>query len=73
MLQEPGPSSGRSTRKQKRPHYNEETDEETANGQRPAKRRVLDSGSENENVSIQVSSRGRIRRIKAKARGFLRE
>lgn len=31
------------------------------------------SGSENEDVSIQVSSRGRIRRIKAKARGIFKE
>uniref|UniRef100_A0A336MD76 CSON013811 protein n=1 Tax=Culicoides sonorensis TaxID=179676 RepID=A0A336MD76_CULSO len=72
---QPGPSSGRSTRKQKRPHYNEDTDEETVKDQRPRKRQaVAPSESENdEEVSIQVSSRGRIRRIKPQARGLFKE
>ncbi|KAJ6635022.1 Bromodomain and WD repeat-containing protein 1 [Pseudolycoriella hygida] len=80
----PGPStSSRSTRALKRQYYNEDTDEETNNGQtQSAKRRLQtsndtpqtnESDNSDDELPLSVSSRGRIRKITAKARGLFRE
>lgn len=73
----------------KRPHYNEDTDEDkqaAGSQQRRSKRRIVSmsptlqsdqhqesSNSDNEENGVSVSSRGRIRKITAKARGLFKE
>lgn len=93
-----GPStSSRSTRTQKRPYYNEETDEENCVTNNQSRKRRLQTSSDShrdvqttndtaiittsqiesdnseDEQPLSVSSRGRIRKITAKARGLFRE
>lgn len=79
------PTATRVSRTQKRPHYNEDSDESINDhysnishhirGGQPSKRRhVDDSSSEDDGEpEISVSSRGRVRKISSKVRGYFRE
>lgn len=61
------------TRRGKRPHYNEDSDDET--GRRRNKRRHVteDSNSNDATNIISISSRGRIRKLTPRAKAFLRD
>lgn len=81
----PPPTATRASRTQKRPHYNEDSDESLndlyANNSRhirgghPSKRRHVDDTSSEDDgePEISVSSRGRVRKISSKVRGYFRE
>lgn len=81
----PPPTSTRVSRTQKRPRYNEESDESLNDlysnnshhirGAHPSKRRHGDDTSSEDDgePEISVSSRGRVRKISSKVRGYFRE
>lgn len=73
----------RSSRNMKRPHYNEDSENEDGGIGRRSKRRHVspqiqendenDSSDNEEEALVSVSSRGRLRKISAKARGLFKE
>lgn len=79
------PTATRVSRTQKRPHYNEDSDESMNDhysnnshhirGSHPPKRRHIDDTSSEDDgePEISVSSRGRVRKISSKVRGYFRE
>lgn len=69
---ESGEENNTRTRRGKRPHYNEDSDSETNGRRRNKRRNVNESDNETPNV-ISISSRGRIRKLTARAKAFLRD
>lgn len=77
------PTATRVSRTQKRPHYNEDSDESINDqynshhirGGHPSKKRHVDDTSSEDDgePEISVSSRGRVRKISSKVRGYFRE
>lgn len=71
------PSSSVRTRRGKRPRYNEDSeDSAVAANTRGTKRRAVNDDSDNSTANepaISISSRGRVRRLTARARALLRE
>lgn len=71
------PSSSVRTRRGKRPRYNEDSeDSAVAANTRGTKRRAVNDDSDNSTTNepaISISSRGRVRRLTARARALLRE
>ncbi|GLV31866.1 BRWD3 [Carabus blaptoides fortunei] len=70
------PSSSVRTRRGKRPRYNEDSeDSAVAANTRGTKRRAVNDDSDNSTnePAISISSRGRVRRLTARARALLRE
>lgn len=68
--------AGLRTRRGKRPHYNEESDEESNGTHRRHKRRHVNTGDSDSNedeAGISISSRGRVRKLTARAKAYLRE
>lgn len=63
------------TRKGKRPHYNEDSNEDENNASRRNKRRHVNDDSDSNDTTniISISSRGRIRKLTPRAKAFLRD
>lgn len=69
-------TSNTRTRRGKRPHYNEDSEESNGMHTRRKRRNVTvnnESDSNEADNSISISSRGRIRKLTAKVKAYLRE